>query len=448
MIIHTVTLYILVVFLALTALQAQETDKETTPIKLPPQVRMVRVFGGTDERLPPIAILSTPTRKSSVLPTFGEKTVTIELDVQADLPPSMYAIFVHCAADWTEDNNVFINQITFRTSNIDWKSAPVYSRYYTYRGSLSVPNSQVNFTVGGNWKAKFYDYNDDGNVVTEARFFIVDPAAECYVDVFGDLYEPNLKVSPAAFTVETQIQTLRSVMDNQVQTVVMYRNNRWTEPMVISQIGSLEDANNYRKYPMQTMVSGFGSIGKRFRVDRLPAENDYRILDMNNLGYFPRINGPIRPPFADLRRNGTFFDRADDGMLTTRFTALSDDEYIQVEFIFDPESRPSERDVFVTGSFNSWTPDRSWQMYYDEQDRLYKLRQWVRRGRHNYLYGTGNYNADTQKFDNVSFEEFEGNTRATPHTFISLIYYREFEYGGYDTIIGVGAGNSFGRISR
>ncbi|MBK9246697.1 MAG: DUF5103 domain-containing protein [Ignavibacteria bacterium] len=423
-------------------------NDNSAPMKLPPQLRMVRVFGGNDERLPPIAMLSIPTRKSSILPTFGEKSVTIELDVQSDLPPSFYATFVHCATDWSEDNNVFLNQITFRTSNIDWKSAPVYSRYYTYRGSLSVPNSQVNFKVGGNWKAKFYDYNDDNKMLAEARFFIVDPAAECFVDVYGDLYEPTMKVSPAAFTIETQIQTLRAVMDNQVQTAVVYRNNRWNEPIVISQIGSLEEANNYHKYPVRTQVSGFGSIGKRFRVDKIPAENDYRIIDMNNLGYFPRINGPIRPPFADLRRNGTFFDRADDGILTTRFTALSDDEYVQIEFILDPESRPSERDVFIAGSFNSWTPDRSWMMYYDEKDRLYKLRQWVRRGRHNYLYGTGNYNADTQKFDSMSYEEFEGNTRATPHSFISLIYYREFEYGGYDTIIGVGAGNSFGRISR
>jgi len=416
--------------------------------KIPPQVRLIRVYGGSDESLPPIAMLSEPTRRSSVSPIFGEKTVTIEMDIQSNLPPSLYAVFVHCAADWSEDNNVFLNEITLRTSNIDWRSAPASSRYYTYRGSLSVPNSQVNFKVGGNWKAKFYDYSNDGVVFAEARFFVIDPAAECAVDVYGDLYEPEMKVGISAFTVEAQVQTIRNVLDNQVQTVVLYRNNRWQEPITISQISSLESSNDYRKYPPRTMVSGFGGIGKRFRAEKLPAENDYRILDMNNLALFPRVTAPIRLQFADLRRRVGYFYRADDGAMTTRFTSVYDDDYVIVEFILDPENIQSDNDVFVAGSFNSWNPDGTWQMYYDEQERLYKLRQWVRRGRHNYLYGTGKYNNDTHKFEKISYEEFEGNTNASPHTFIGLVYYRNFDYGGYDTIIGVGAGNSLGRISR
>jgi hypothetical protein len=81
---------------------------DTDLTKIPPQVRLIRVYGGSDESLPPIAVLSQPTRKSSISPTFGEKSVTIEMDVQSGLPPSLYAIFVHCAADWSEDNNVFL----------------------------------------------------------------------------------------------------------------------------------------------------------------------------------------------------------------------------------------------------------------------------------------------------------------------------------------------------
>ena len=426
------------------SVNAQENDLT----KIPPQVRMIRVFGGTDETLPPIAVLSEPTRKSTVSPTFGEKSVTIEMDVQSGLPPSLYAIFVHCSADWNEDNNIFLNEITLRTSNIDWRSAPATSRYYTYRGSLSVPNSQVNFKVGGNWKAKFYDYNNDGVLFAEAHFFVVDPAAECVVDVYGDLYEPDMKVGISAFTIEAQVQAIRSIMDNQVQTVVLYRNNRWYEPITISQVSSLEKSNDYRKYIPNTLVSGFGGFGKRFRVEKLPAENDYRILDMNNLALFPRGTAPVRLSFADLRRSGGYYQRADDGAMTTRYTSLYDDEYVLVEFVLDPESRPTDEDVFVAGSFNSWQPDANWQMYYDEHERLYKLRQWVRRGRHNYLYGTGKFNSDTRKFDKISYEEFEGNTNASPHTFIGLVYYREFNYGGYDTIIGVGAGNSLGRVTR
>ena len=48
----------------------------------------------------------------------------------------------------------------------------------------------------------------------------------------------------------------------------------------------------------------------------------------------------------------------------------------------------------------------------------------------------------------IAYDEFEGNTIQSGHTFIALIYYKEFFYGGYDSIIGVAAENIFGTINR
>jgi len=104
----------------------------------------------------------------------------------------------------------------------------------------------------------------------------------------------------------------------------------------------------------------------------------------------------------------------------------------------------SDEDVFVSGSFNNWTPDKNWQMYFDKSTQLYRLKQWVRRARHNYLYGTGTYNADTQKFENISFDRYEGNNVYSNHSFIGLVYYRSFDLGGYDAIIGASITNPFG----
>ena len=83
-------------------------------------------------------------------------------------------------------------------------------------------------------------------------------------------------------------------------------------------------------------------------------------------------------------------------------------------------------------------------MYYDAPNRLYRLRQWVRRGRHNYLYANGRLNADSYDATDISYEEFEGNTAAANNTFIAFAYYRELDYGGYDGIVAVGAGTMYG----
>jgi hypothetical protein len=114
----------------------------------------------------------------------------------------------------------------------------------------------------------------------------------------------------------------------------------------------------------------------------------------------------------------------------------------------DPQDWVSKEDVFVIGSFNNWMPDPTLQMFYDKDLRLYRLFHWVRRARHGYLYATGRINSDTRQIEHISCDEYEGNTVSTSHTYIGFVYYRETEFGGYDALIGVGAGSIYGNIRR
>jgi hypothetical protein len=163
---------------------------------------------------------------------------------------------------------------------------------------------------------------------------------------------------------------------------------------------------------------------------------------------FPSGNYPARLQFADLRRGGVYADYDSDGGFDTRFVSGGYDEYVPVEFVLDPEGRPSADAVFVSGSFNDWTPDAGWMMTYDDAQGLYRLRQWVRRGRHDYLYMTGRLNADTRQVDKRCYAEFEGNSNANTHAFVAICYYREQDNGGYDTIVAVGAANQYGAVPR
>jgi hypothetical protein len=138
--------------------------------------------------------------------------------------------------------------------------------------------------------------------------------------------------------------------------------------------------------------------------------------------------------------------RADDGALTTRGVSSSADEYVFVEFILDPENVPSSQDIFVVGSFNNWKADSSWKLQYNAEERLYKLRQWIRRGRHNYLYATGRVNTATGAVENLSFEECEGNGLSANHTFYALFYYQNPNSGRYDALYGVAGVNAMRRV--
>ena len=47
----------------------------------------------------------------------------------------------------------------------------------------------------------------------------------------------------------------------------------------------------------------------------------------------------------------------------------------------------------------------------------------------------------------LSYDEYEGNTSAAAQTYLAFVYYHETEYGGYDAIVGVGAGNIYWNIN-
>lgn len=411
------------------------------------QVKFIRVYGGDEETNPPILVVQSETVKRDV--SIGSSKITIEFDVQADLPPSIYAKFFHCAADWNESDNVFLNDIVFnRTSNISWESAPFFAANYSWRGTIKVPDIQVKFDYAGNWKVKLFDYDDDSKPIAEARFFVLLPKVSASMSIYSSSYSPELPVASSAIDIETVVFASQSLIDSRLNTVAIYRNNRWFEPYFITDRRDLNIDNKQYRAKYRSVEGGIASAGKRFRLEGVPAENEYRIINLTNLAEYPRINGPVRLTFSDLRRNSFFDEYADDGYMTTRFVSSSNDGYIYLEFLLDPDGWISSDDVFVLGSFNNWKASEDWMMYYDEDERFYKLRQWVRRGRHNYLYGTGRLNIDTKEVEYRSFEEYEGNTSSSSNSFISFIYYREFDYGGYDALVGVVAANIFGYMRK
>lgn len=411
--------------------------------RLPPLVRMVRIYGTGDERLPPILVV--PSRGTPASRSIGSLSLTIELDIAASVPPDLVAVLQHCTATWEPDNNPFaLDPTASRSVVLDWRMAPPQSRYYTHRAVLQIPSATLRVPVGGNWKVLFYELGRERQPLAEARFFAIEPAADCMLAVMTDFYQPRRPAAPTARILEAIVGNVRGYTDAQVTTAVFYRMHRWHEPFLVTGT-QLARGSSLSLRSRPTMTSGMVGGIKRFRIEGIPCENDYRRLDVQNLALFPRSTTPIRLPMADVRRRGQF------GMWSTNEAALItsgvnplDDEYVPIEFVLDPENMPvGDEDVFVVGSMNNWQPTAEWMMTYDSTARLYRLRQWVRRGQHAYLYATGILDADSQRVRNLSVEEFEGNNSGSTQQFLALIYARSLHAGGYDTIIAACSGSAF-----
>jgi len=398
-------------------------------------LRMIRSYGANDERLPPIVVL-----KSSEANEVGSEFVTVEFDVASHSIPNVYARITHCKADWQPSDNGFLNDVTNRTSIVDWSIAPERSKYYRYRGKMVFPNPQTSIRFSGNWKVTLYDLSND-SIIGETKIFAVDVRASMRMSFMTDFYQPRFQVSSIAYTIESGVtDRSNSLLSTNLHTLALYRNHRWYEPFYASE--TLTSVRNPQG--VGSFVVGMPQSGKVFRLERMPAQNEYRILDLTDMARYPFVGAPVRMPLSDMRRNGTFFERADDGAMTSQGIVGANDEFVPVEILLDPNpGGVSREDVFVAGSFNNWTPDKSWMMWYDESLNLYRLRQWLRRGRHNYLYATGRLNADTDEIMDLSFEEFEGNTASANNSFVAFAYYKELDYGGYDGIVAVGSSTMY-----
>lgn len=400
-----------------------------------PTVRMIRAYGANNEMLPPIVMLN-----SELEHDVGSSYATIEFDLTAPTIPNVYARATHCTADWRPDENGFLTDITNRTSIVDWTLAPERSKYFKYRGKIKIPNEQTTLKFSGNWLITLYDLNTDA-VIGTTRIFAVNQRASMMLAFMTDFYEPLKRVSSIAYTIEATVtEPSGKLLTNNVHNVSFYRNNRWNEAFIASERASW----NINPRGVGSAVIGILQGGKVFRVSRLPAQNEYRVLDLSDRSRYPFTGQPVRMPLSDLRRNGMFIERSNDGALVTNMISSLYDEYVPVEILLDPNpGGPSQDDVFVVGSFNNWKPDRSWMMYFDEELRMYRCRQWLRRGRQNYLYATGRLSADSDQILDLSFEEFEGNTASASNSFVAFAYYKEFDFGGYDGIVAVTASNIY-----
>ena len=284
-------------------------------------VRMIRCYGANDERLPPVAVIN-----SSESNDVGSEFVTIEFDVAAQSIPNVYARITHCSAEWKPSENGFLNDVTNRTSLVDWSIAPERSKYSRYRGKMVFPNPQTTIRFSGNWLVTLYDLSTD-SVIGQTRFFAVDARASMRMSFMTDFYQPRFQVSSIAYTIEARVaDRTNRLLNTNMHTLALYRNHRWNEPMYASEtLGLARNPNG-----IGSNVVGMIQSGKVFRLERIPAQNEYRILDLTDMARYPFVGAPVRMPLSDMRRNGMFLERADDGAMTSQGIVGANDEFVPV----------------------------------------------------------------------------------------------------------------------
>ena len=125
--------------------------------------------------------------------------------------------------------------------------------------------------------------------------------------------------------------------------------------------------------------------------------------------------------------NGAYYFRRSD--LGNERDADTEADYAWVYFALD--SDPVDKDIYVLGLFNNYEATEKSKMYYDEVEKKYLAKIYLKQGFYNYILATKKGN------EPLNFGEINGNFWQTDNLYQAFLYYRPFGKN-YDGLLGYG----------
>lgn len=416
-------------------------EGESEPIS----VRWAWIHGEESRSAPPFLRVTTP-GTTSTSEGFGYQSLTLELDLVADVPPALALILIHCDHNWEPTRSVFIqDRSRLRAGDFIIDPAPFTARNYDYKARVAFPggSSPIEILHSGNYLARVVDYYNEDRVIAELRFFAVESVAGVSLQMTSDFFESAwTDKAQEGLHARVEVTPGLSLFSSNFRAVDLIEQGKWDQPLVADEdaVRKFVEKGDYRV----TWSPWYG--GKVLaEFSNLPSGNEHRVLDLTDLATFPVIDGPISTRLSDEPRFASFAERDNDGLPRFDYVESTEDDYVYFEFSLDIQGEKVYDDMAVVGTFNNWTPTWDWRLVYDPDTRRYLARGWLKRAVHEYEYVSGKWNVDEGILEKAEATLLEGNSVYASHTWYALAYYRDQTSLAYDRIVGVGVDVSGGR---
>ncbi len=336
--------------------------------------------------------------------------------------------FKHYDRNWNEDNLFFTEfakgSLNDLIDNFQY-SFNTYQKYTHYE--LKFPNDRIQPIISGNFEIIVYKDSASRPLFTK-RFSIMEDGASVGVQVsrFLDAKNPNNNQRIEVQSVgngTSMVSNINSISLNIVQ------NNNWKNS--INNIKPSATLGNKVMFQQQNLVFSGNNEFYYFNNRTLDqaydmisrVQNDNGIIHTHlypvwafrfNYQYQPDVNGAF------------YFRRTDNGI---ERNADREGDYSWVHFYL--ESDPVDKNIYVLGGFNDFTPSEGNKMYYNETLKAYEAKIFLKQGFYNYILATGNPS------DKLNYGEVNGSFWQTDNLYQAYLYYRPFGRN-YDGLLGYG----------
>lgn len=336
--------------------------------------------------------------------------------------------FKHYDRDWKDDGLFFTE---FATGSLNAQidqfqySFNTLQPYTNY--TLTFPNSKIRPEISGNYEIVVYLDSPEKPLFTK-RFCIVEDGANLALNLMRTTDARNPEINQR---VEVQAIGSNSALIQNVNTATLnvVQNNNWNiavydqkptstlgNKLLFQQLNlSFPGNNEFYYFDNKNMNQAFDMVSRAETIDGINQTYLYPVWA------FP-LNYQFQPDV-----NGAFYFRRND--LGIERNADREADYSWVYFSL--ESEKTDKDIYVLGAFNDFIPTNENKMIYDESNKRFVAKIYLKQGFYNYVLAT------KTESGNLNFGEINGNFWQTENLYQAFLYYRPFGRN-YDGLIGYG----------
>lgn len=346
-----------------------------------------------------------------------DETITVEFDDLSDESTSFDYTILHCSYDWKPSNVIFMDFCDgFEYNRVDKfiNSLGTSTSYIHY--SLTLPNSNINLKISGNYILRIVDSYDHSKVVLQQRFMVVEPIlamdARVRQPVIVDFLktsqqlELEIDVSPLGnINPTTDIITMIS-QNNQSDNQVNVLKPQYISPKSIKYSAPdtliFDGCNEYRALNLKSF---YYQIPQIRRIENYGGEFHVNLT--------PDINNQNQDYVENPDLNGKFIIKRDDSN-----DSNTEAEYAWIYFTLKADELFSQ-DVYLYGEITGWKINPEYKLNFNHRTNVYETRVQLKQGYYNYRYVV--VNRQTGK---INHSQLEGNHFATENNYQIYTYYK------------------------
>ena len=383
------------------------------------------LFSG--QKIRSVQLFNPQTNDETPVIKFGEQLILNFDDLSNSSTVYKYTI-KHYDRNWQDDGLFFTEYAKGNLNGLiqDYQYSFNTKQKYTHY-TLNFPNDKIQPKISGNYELIVY-LDSASKPLFKKRFCVVEDGVNVGINIsrFEDVRKPTLNQRVEVVAVSNQANlssNIASISLNVIQNnnfnmgVFNIKSNSMMGNKLLFQQLDLVFPGNNEFYYFDNKI-----INQAFDMVAAVENTDEGNQTYLHLVWAYPLNYQYQPDV-----NGAFYFRRND--LGIERNADTEADYSWVYFALDSDKM--DKELYVLGAFNDYTPSEESRMNYDEQSKKYIAKIYLKQGFYNYILATKDLSG------NLNFGEINGSFWQTENLYQAFIYYTAFGKN-YDGLVGYG----------